>query len=87
MSGANSAPKTGIGINMIGGVKDRKLVPGRLFRDLDGSLIHLISVERDLCRWVAISDAANKCQVTHRENFRRRFRSYDDTQFEAKRAA
>jgi hypothetical protein len=72
---------------MAGGVNDRMLVPGKLFRDLDGSLVHLVSVERELCRWVPLSDAETNCQVTHRENFRRRFRSYDDTVCDAKAAA
>jgi hypothetical protein len=72
---------------MVGRVKDRTLTPGRLFRDLDGSLVHLVSVDRDLCSWVAVSDADKNRQVTHRENFRRRFRSFDDNVFETKAAA
>ncbi len=68
-------------------VEDHILVPGRLFRDLDGSLVHLVSVERDLCGWVALSDAEKNRQVTHRENFRRRFRSFESDGLEAKGTA
>ena len=74
-------------IDMTGGLKDRLLVPGRLFRDLDGSLVHLVSVERDLCSWVSISIAEADRQITHRDNFRRRFRSFDTPDFEPKAAA
>jgi hypothetical protein len=72
---------------MTGGLKDRLLVPGRLFRDLDGSLVHLVSVEHDLCSWVPISAAETNQQVTHRDNFRRRFRSFDTPDFETKATA
>ena len=51
---------------MAGGLKDRFLTPGRLYRDLDGSLVHLESVERDLCSWVALRDTEKNRQVTHR---------------------
>ena len=72
---------------MTGGLKDRFLVPGRLFRDLDGSLVHLLSIERDLCSWIAINTAEADQQVTHRENFLRRFRSFDIPNFETKGTA
>ena len=72
---------------MAGGVKERVLIPGRLFRDLDGSLVHLVSVERDLCSWVALTDEERNRQVTHRENFCRRFRSFDEIELETKLAA
>jgi hypothetical protein len=72
---------------MAGPVKDRLLIPGRLFRDLDGSLVHLVSVERDLCSWVAVSDAEKNRQVTHRDNFRRRFRTFEEGEAEIKAAA
>ena len=62
---------------MAGGVEDRSLAPGRLYRDLDGSLVHLVYVDRDLCSWVALNDSEKKRQVTHRENFRRRFRRFE----------
>jgi hypothetical protein len=60
------------------GVKARFLVAGRMYRDLDGSLVELISVERGLCSWVATTDAEKNRQITHQENFRRRFESFDD---------
>ena len=72
---------------MVAVVKDRMLIPGRLFRDLDGSLVHLVSVDRDLCSWVAISDSEKIRQVTHRDNFRRRFRTLEEDQFTSKAAA
>ena len=59
-------------------VRDRFLIPGGVYRDLDGSLVHLVAVERDLCSWVAATDAEKNRQVTHRENFRRRFRSFEE---------
>ena len=68
-------------------VKDRQLIPGRLFRDLDGSLVHLIKVDRNLCSCIALTDADENRQVTHADNFRRRFRSFDDTEFENRKAA
>lgn len=72
---------------MAGEVKARFLTPGRLYRDLDGSLVHLVSVDRDLCSWVAITDTERNRQVTHRENFRRRFRSFEDNNFSTKTTA
>ncbi len=76
-----------IPVPMARGVKDRPLVPGRLFRDLDGSLVHLLSVDRDLCSWFSVTDFEKNRQVTHRENFRRRFRCLDDAEFDTKAAA
>ncbi len=72
---------------MSSGPKNTFFTPGRLYRDLDGSLVHLVSVDRELCSWVAVSDAEKNRQVTHRENFRRRFRAFDDAEFPAKAAA
>ena len=72
---------------MAGGVKDRFLKPGRLYRDFDGSLVHLVAVERELCSWIAVTDAEKNRQVTHRENFRRRFRSFDKDSMDEKAAA
>ncbi len=72
---------------MASGPKNTLLTPGRLYRDLDGSLVHLVSVERELCSWVAVSDAEKNRQVTHRENFRRRFRSFDEEELDIKNAA
>lgn len=64
---------------MAGNVKDRFLVPGRVYRDLDGTLVHLISVQRDLCSWVPLTDEEKNRQVTHSDNFRRRFRAFEET--------
>jgi len=73
---------------MAGDVKDRFLMPGRVYRDLDGTLVHLVAVDRDLCSWIAATDAEKKRQVTHRENFRRRFRAFEEPQaFDSAKAA
>ncbi len=72
---------------MAGSVKDRFIVPGRAYRDLDGTLVHLVAVERDLCSWVAATDAAKIRQVTHCENFRRRFRAFDEQEIDPAKAA
>jgi hypothetical protein len=77
----------GINLSMASGVKARFLIPGRLYRDLDGSIIHLVAVDREVCSWVAASDAEENRQVTHCENFRRRFRTFDDDELETKAAA
>lgn len=53
------------------------VVAGNVYRDLDGSLVHLLNVERDLCQWTAIAEGPTMVQVTHIENFRRRFRGLD----------
>ena len=62
---------------MLARVKDSYAIPGRVYRDLDGTLVHLVAVDHDLCSWVALADASERRQVTHRENFRRRFRSFE----------
>ena len=67
--------------------KDRFLVPGSVYRDLDGSLVHLVAVDRDLCSWVAVTDNEKNRQVTHRENFRRRFRSFEEDRIDWNKAA
>jgi hypothetical protein len=53
------------------------LVPGEIYRDLDGSLVRLLDVERDLCHWVSISTSLEPIRITHRDNFRRRFRPFE----------
>ncbi len=68
-------------------VEDGSLRPGRLYRDLDGSLVHLVSVDRELCIWVSVSRGDRKHQVTHRDNFQRRFRCFEDEACETKAAA
>lgn len=72
---------------MAGSVKDRFIVPGRVYRDLDGTLVHLVAVERDLCSWVAATDGQKTRQVTHSENFRRRFRAFDEQEIDPSTAA
>ena len=57
------------------------------FYDLDGTLVHLVEVKRDLCSWVAATDAAKKRQITHHENFRRRFRAFDEQEIDNAKAA
>ena len=49
------------------------LVPGQIFRDVDGELVQLISVDRELCCWIPLTEAWAARQVTHRENFAQRF--------------
>ncbi|MGI9101852.1 MAG: hypothetical protein ACR2IF_05340 [Terriglobales bacterium] len=51
-----------------------ELERGRLFRDLDGQLVSLVKVSGKLCYWVPVSQAEATRQVTHRDNFVRRFR-------------
>lgn len=56
---------------------DAPIAPGQVYRDLDGSLVHLLGVRSDLCTWVPIGGSPATVQVTHSENFRRRFRKLD----------
>jgi hypothetical protein len=72
---------------MTGSVKDRLLVPGRVYRDVDGTLVHLVAVDRDLCSWIAMTDAHKTQQVTHSENFRRRFRAFEEHEMDNAAAA
>jgi hypothetical protein len=46
---------------------------GGVYRDLDGQLVQLVNVTRKLCTWVPVSDNETPQQVTHRDNFLRRF--------------
>ena len=48
---------------------------GRLFRDLDGTIVHLRGIRNEICIWtsdVPCSDGALG-GATHMDNFRRRF--------------
>lgn len=63
------------------------VAPGKVYRDLDGSLVHLLDVRRSLCSWVPVSGTAATIQVTHVENFRRRFRKLDSPRNDLKRSA
>ena len=50
------------------------LKPGEVYRDLDGSLIQLLSIKDSVCCWVAIDKGWNDRQYTLFEHFARRFR-------------
>ncbi|MGH9523340.1 MAG: hypothetical protein ACRD3E_12505 [Terriglobales bacterium] len=65
-----------------------EIAPGKVYQDLDGSLVQLLDINRNLCSWVPINGAPASVQVTHAENFRRRFRSFDVIQaIDIKRSA
>jgi hypothetical protein len=57
----------------------RKTLPQRrpergvVYRDLDGQLVQLVNVKRNLCTWVPVAHGEAARQVTHRDNFVRRF--------------
>lgn len=51
----------------------KPLQPGSIYRDVDGQLVELVGVRDDLCSWAPVTAAEKICQVTHRENFLRRF--------------
>jgi hypothetical protein len=48
---------------------------GKLFRDLDGSVVHLKSINNDICIWTAENHASDGAcgGATHMDNFRMRF--------------
>ncbi len=48
--------------------------PGKVYRDLDGELVCLVEVRKNLCTWVPLTQAEKSRQVTHRDNFLRRFK-------------
>jgi hypothetical protein len=54
-----------------------RLKRGGFYRDLDGRLVRLVRIERELCTWITVSEPEST-QTSHRENFLRRFRSLDD---------
>lgn len=54
------------------------LLPGQIYRDLDGELVQLVSVDGDLCCWIPLTLPWSARQVTHRENFVQRFRPLAD---------
>jgi hypothetical protein len=51
------------------------LVPerGAVYRDLDGQLVRVVRLTRNLCTWVPISQGEASRQITHRDYFVRRF--------------
>ncbi len=52
-----------------------ELQVGKLFRDLDGSIVHLKSIRNDICIWTAEGHASDGsvAGATHVDNFRARF--------------
>jgi len=52
-----------------------QLVPerGAVYRDLDGQLVRVVKLTRSLCTWVPAAPGEAARQVTHRDNFLRRF--------------
>ena len=46
---------------------------GAVYRDLDGQLVRLVKVTKNLCAWVPIAQGEAELRVTHRDNFVRRF--------------
>lgn len=49
------------------------LIPGDVYRDLDGELVQLLGVDRDLCCWTPLSQPLAGREITHRDNFVLRF--------------
>jgi hypothetical protein len=54
-------------------VPERGPAQGRIYRDLDGGLVQVVKVSKNLCTWVPLSNSERTRQVTHRDNFIRRF--------------
>lgn len=50
-----------------------RLERGGIYRDLDGQLVLLVNVKKGLCAWVPVAQGEAARQVTHRDNFVRRF--------------
>ncbi len=46
---------------------------GVVYRDLDGQLVRLVKLTKNLCTWVPIAQREAARQVTHRDYFVRRF--------------
>lgn len=49
------------------------LIPGEIYRDLDGTLVQLINVDNDLCCWIPLTQPWAAREITHRDNFAVRF--------------
>jgi hypothetical protein len=49
------------------------LVPGEVYRDLDGELVQLVGVDRELCCWIPLSQPWAAREITHCDNFVLRF--------------
>jgi len=52
----------------------QKPEPGELYLDLDGQLVQLINVSRNLCTWIPVYSEKPCRQVTYRDYFLRRFK-------------
>lgn len=50
-----------------------ELVIGDAYRDVDGSLVHLLAIHDDICCWASLACASDEKQMSHRANFVRRF--------------
>jgi len=52
-----------------------QLQVGRLFRDLDGTLVHLKGIRNEICIWTSDVPTSEGALggATHMDNFRRRF--------------
>ena len=46
---------------------------GLVYRDLDGQLVRLVKLTKNLCTWVPVAQGETARQVTHRDYFVRRF--------------
>ena len=46
---------------------------GEVYRDIDGQLVRLVKLTKNLCTWVPIAQGKAARQATHRDNFVRRF--------------
>ena len=46
---------------------------GLVYRDLDGQFVRLVKLTKSLCTWVPVAQGEAAGQVTHRDNFVRRF--------------
>jgi len=46
---------------------------GLVYRDLDGQFVRLVKLTKNLCTWVPVAQGEAARQVTHRDNFVRRF--------------
>jgi hypothetical protein len=46
---------------------------GVVYRDLDGQLVRLVKLTKNLCTWVPVAQGEAARQVTHRDYFVRRF--------------
>lgn len=60
-------------IHMRGFSPKPELEIGGIYRDIDGSLVHLLAVQREICCWTPMGCTSDASQMTHRDNFIRRF--------------